>query len=77
MSFRVFNWNMCHLIITENDQLWKLPEMSLNGLRRQVQQGMTEGSDWKKKIYYPYHSEFGGFNKLVIYILPDNYLIIK
>ena len=55
--------------------------MSLNGLRRQGQQGVTEGSDWKNKTEqntcYPYLSKLGGFNKPVIYIFPDNYLVIK
>lgn len=41
---------MCCLIITESDQLWNLPEISLNGLGVQIQQGMTESNDWKKII---------------------------
>ena len=68
-------------MITKDDQLRRPPEMSLNGLRRQGQQGVTEGSDWKNKteqnICYPYLSKFGGFNKPVIYIFPDNYLVTK
>ena len=47
--------------------------MSLNGLRRQGQQGVTEGSDWKNKtekknICYSSLSKFGGFNKPISYI---------
>lgn len=61
-------------MITKNDQLRRLPEMSLNGLRRQGQQGVTEGSDWKNKteqnICYPYLSKFvGSINQLFIFFL--------
>ena len=41
---------MCCLIITESDQLWNLPEISLNELGGQIQQCMTESNDWKKII---------------------------
>lgn len=43
------------------------------------QQGMTEGTDWKrnnKSIHYSTFTEFRGFNKAVTCIMPDNYLII-
>lgn len=66
---------MCCLMITESDQLWKLPEILLNKLGRQIQQGRTEASDWKnmiKPICYLYLIELSGFNKPVICILPYN-----